>query len=140
MIHEFDILVLDGGNLVICDDLNILISLSVLIEEDIDHIFALKMTKICFETQEGITDILDIFKVQEQFFTFFNSKLHGLFKNVHNFLSWTIRKMTIFRKLSWACFVGHPQVPHSHSPRHQHFYRVLSKGIDKTLRKWSYLG
>ena len=62
MIHEFDILVLDGGNLVISDDLNILrntlqISLSVIVlnEEDIDHIFAPKMTKICFETQEGIT-------------------------------------------------------------------------------------
>ena len=63
MIHEFDILVLDGGNLVISDDLNILrntlqISLSVIVlnEEDIDHIFAPKMTE-----------------------------LHGLLKNVHNF-------------------------------------------------------
>ena len=59
MVHEFDILVLDGGNLVISDDLNILrntlqISLSVIVlnEEDIDHIFAPNMTKICFETMK----------------------------------------------------------------------------------------
>ena len=52
MIHEFDILVLDGGNLVISDDLNILkntlqISSSVIVlnKEDIDHIFAPKITK-----------------------------------------------------------------------------------------------
>ena len=58
MIHEFDILVLDGGNLVISDDLNILrntlqISLSVIVlnETDISHIFAPKITIIYFEPQ-----------------------------------------------------------------------------------------
>ena len=58
MIHEIDILVLNGSNLVISDDLNILrntlqISLSVIVlnEEDIDHIFAPKIPMIYFETQ-----------------------------------------------------------------------------------------
>ena len=49
---------LDGGNLVIADDLNIhrntlQISLSVIVlnEEDIDHIFAPNITTIYLETQ-----------------------------------------------------------------------------------------
>ena len=58
MIHEFDILVLDGGNSVLSDNLNILsntllISLSIIVlnEEDIYHIFAPTITMIYFETQ-----------------------------------------------------------------------------------------
>ena len=49
MINEFDFPLLDGGNLVLSDDLNflsntLLISLSVIVlnEEDIDHILPLK--------------------------------------------------------------------------------------------------
>ena len=49
MIHELDFLVLDGGNSILSDDLNILrntirISLPVIVlnEEDIDHILPLK--------------------------------------------------------------------------------------------------
>ena len=88
MIHEFDILVLDGGNLVISDDLNILrntlqISLSVIVlnEEDIDHIFAPKMIKICFETQEGITDISDIFLgIETVFYNFSTQNCMGFSK------------------------------------------------------------
>ena len=121
MIHEFDILVLDGGNLVISDDLNILrntlqISLSVIVlnEEDIDHIFAPKMTKICFETQEGITDISDIFLGIGTVFHIFQHRMAWAFQKCPQFLSWAIRKMTICRKLSGACFVGHPVYKKSH--------------------------
>ena len=58
MINEFDFPLLDGGNLALSDDLNflsntLLISLSVIVlnEEDIDHIFAPKITIISVETQ-----------------------------------------------------------------------------------------
>ena len=58
MIHKFDLLVLDCGNLVLSNNWNILsntllISLSVIVlnEEDIDHIFAPKITIISFKTQ-----------------------------------------------------------------------------------------
>ena len=57
MSHKFDILLLDGGKLVLSDNLNILsktllISLSVIVsnEKDISHIFAPKITIIPFET------------------------------------------------------------------------------------------
>ena len=57
MIHKFVFLVLDGANLVLSDNLNILsntllISLSVIVlnEENIDHIFAPKVTMIYIET------------------------------------------------------------------------------------------
>ena len=57
MIHKFDFLLLDGGNLVLSDNLNILsntllISLSVIVlnEKGISHIFAPKITIIYIET------------------------------------------------------------------------------------------
>ena len=57
MIHKFDFLLLDGGHLVLSDNLNILsntllISLSVIVlnETDISHIFAPKITIFYFET------------------------------------------------------------------------------------------
>ena len=58
MIHKFNFLVLDGGNFFLSDDLNllrntllILLSVIVLNEEDIDHIFTPKITILYFETQ-----------------------------------------------------------------------------------------
>ena len=57
MIHKFFFLVLDGGNLGLSDNSNILshtllnsLSVIVLNEEDIDHTFAPKITMIHFET------------------------------------------------------------------------------------------
>ena len=65
MIHKFDFLLLDGGNLVLSDNSNILsktllISLSAIVSKE-----------------KNIS--------QEWFSTFFNTQFHGLFKNVHNF-------------------------------------------------------
>ena len=57
MIDKFDFPLLNGGNLALSDDLNFLsntllnsLSEIVLNEEDIDHIFAPKITMIYFET------------------------------------------------------------------------------------------
>ena len=57
MIHKFDFLLLDGGNFVLSDNLNILrntlrISLSVIVlnEKDISPIFAPEITMNYFET------------------------------------------------------------------------------------------
>ena len=57
MIHKFDFLLLDGGNLVLSDNLNLLnnallISLSVIVlnEKYISHIFDPKITIIYLET------------------------------------------------------------------------------------------
>ena len=68
MIHKFDFLLLDGGNLVLSDNLNILsntllISFPVIVlnETDISHIFAPKITIIYFETLSRITDIPVVF-------------------------------------------------------------------------------
>ena len=58
MIHKFDFFGSDGGNSLLSDNSNILsntllisLSLIVLNKEDIDHIFAPKITMIYFETQ-----------------------------------------------------------------------------------------
>ena len=58
MIRKFDFLSSDGGNLVLSEDLNILIStlltiLSVIVlnDEDIDQVFTLKISTIYCETQ-----------------------------------------------------------------------------------------
>ena len=57
MIQKFDFLLLDGGNLVLSDHLNILsntleifLFVTVLNEKDISHIFAPILTIIYYET------------------------------------------------------------------------------------------
>ena len=61
MSHKFDFLLLDGDNLILSDNLNILsktlliyLSVIVLNEEDIDHIFVPKITIINFETDISV--------------------------------------------------------------------------------------
>ena len=58
MLHKFDYLVLDGDNLVLSNNLNVLsntllisLSLHALNEEDICHIFTIKIPMIYFEIQ-----------------------------------------------------------------------------------------
>ena len=104
MIHKFDFLLLDGGHLVLSDNLNILsstllISLSVIVinEQDISNIKN-HWYLGCF------------FKVQECLSTFFNTKFHGLFKNVYTFYPWLSERWEILEKPSGACFVGHPVI------------------------------
>ena len=83
MIPKFDFLLLNGGNLVLSDNLNIirntlLISLSVIAlnEKDISHIFAHKIKIICFER---ITDISVIFKGTEMGFYIFQHRISWAF-------------------------------------------------------------
>ena len=90
IIHKFDFQVLYCGNLVLSDNLNILsntllISLSIIVlnEEDIDHIFAPRIPIIYFKTQSLIS--WSFFKVQERVSAIFSTELHGLFKKGHHF-------------------------------------------------------